>query len=482
MSLGLCAHLIKTRENITSEGVVIGHDHRHHSWDFARLATAVFLKNNVKVYLLQAICPTPFVPFSVTFLKAACGIMITASHNPKEDNGYKVYWNNGCQIVSPTDKDIAKSIISNFEPETWDYEAYTKSSICVDPMEQIAKEYFSRLSKYRFIESYPQLPIVYTAMHGVGYEYILKALKAIKYPYLIPVKEQVLPDPDFPTVKYPNPEEGKGSLKLAIETAESHNSSIILANDPDADRLAIAAKDKNSNWQTLSGNQIGILLAYYCVEKLRNRERISPGQIAMVTTIVSSKMLKAFCLKNEHRYEETLTGFKYIGNEVLKLESEGYRVPFAYEEAIGFMVFDLVRDKDGISALSTALQMLCELHFAGLSVFDKLDKIYEELGYFASSNGYLIVKDRSRKTQIFDFLSKKQEYLGEYKIKKIINYSPSLMIYFELENGWIVFRTSGTEPKVKYYSEMVGNLKDRMSIESKLHYFTDGLVNELNKL
>ncbi|KAJ2996816.1 Phosphoglucomutase-2 [Globomyces sp. JEL0801] len=249
-SQGLCAYSLEIIPDFKSRGVVIGHDHRHNSDSFARLTAAVFLAKGVKVYYYPDLVHTPLVPYGVTHFNAGCGIMITASHNPKQDNGYKVYAGNGCQIISPHDKEIADRIMyfrKNLIPWTWDYKLVETSSLVTNPTSIIDK-YFEKLasmSHFGLQNNTQNVKFCYTAMHGVGLSFAQRSFKAFNLIDFYPTPEQMYPDPEFPTVKFPNPEEGEGALALAMENASRNDCAIILANDPDADRLAIAEFQKS---------------------------------------------------------------------------------------------------------------------------------------------------------------------------------------------------------------------------------------------
>jgi len=270
---GLLRHLQTTFQNEKDLSVVIGFDGRHNSKQFARLAASLFAQEQIHVYLFESTTvPTPFIPFSVKQLKAKAGIMVTASHNPKDDNGYKVYWQNGAQIVSPLDVQIAQSIENNLQPwkdKAWNLNVFNdnKSKFISDPIDQIKNLYFEHLSKQCYfpeINRSTPLKFVYTPVHGVGQPYAEKAFQVFQFQPFISVEQQKYADPEFSTVKYPNPEEGKETLELAIQTANQHNAQFIIANDPDADRFALAERDttqqSQTGWNILSGNQLGALL------------------------------------------------------------------------------------------------------------------------------------------------------------------------------------------------------------------------------
>eukprot|EP01113_Clastostelium_recurvatum_P029932 TRINITY_DN3624_c0_g1_i2.p1 TRINITY_DN3624_c0_g1~~TRINITY_DN3624_c0_g1_i2.p1 ORF type:complete len:288 (+),score=69.84 TRINITY_DN3624_c0_g1_i2:272-1135(+) len=284
-----------------TRGVVIGYDGRHHSLRFAQLAAATFISQGILVYLFSRLVPTPFVSFATPHLKCVAGVMVTASHNPKDDNGYKVYWESGCQINVPHDKGILQQIDANLAP--WDIHhddllAKSKDSLLKDPIDEVSAAYFEKVgSTCCFHQAYnasSKVPITYTAMHGVGAEWVARSFATFNLPPYIPVPEQISADPEFPTVEFPNPEEGQGALKLAMAAAEAHASPLILATDPDADRLAVAEKvagPHETGWRIFTGNEIGAFLAYWLWQKNQaSPDALPPAQIAMVNSTVSSKV------------------------------------------------------------------------------------------------------------------------------------------------------------------------------------------------
>lgn len=263
--------------------------------------------------------------------------MITASHNPKNDNGYKLYWENACQVIEPIDSHIQSQIELNSDPWTWDISTIETSKLCKTPPPELIDEYFREISSMALFEGRPTnhhfSGIVYTPMHGVGLKYAERAFRVFELPAFAQVDEQALPDPEFPTVKYPNPEEGKGALELAFKKADYLSAQVVLANDPDADRLAVAEKrKKDGKWVILSGNQIGYLFADYLWQ---NRDRSKDRKYAMLASTVSSKLLKKMAQIEGFRFEETLSGFKWLGNASKNLQQQNYQVLMAYEEAIG---------------------------------------------------------------------------------------------------------------------------------------------------
>lgn len=510
-SQGLATYVKENVTNASARGVVIGYDHRHNSRRFATLTALAFkhLKFE-KVYLFSELVHTPLVPFSVMELNAACGVMITASHNPAQDNGYKVYWSNGCQIIPPLDSEIAKAIENNLKPWTWDTSVVEEDS---ETTLEMAMKYYKKVEekligahfkeKIKDSESLKSdLKFVYTAMHGVGNRSFMKIASLLGLSdYIIPVEEQQTPDPDFPTVKFPNPEE-KGALDLAEVLADKVGSSIVLANDPDADRFAVAVKSKEGNWVQITGNQLGALFAYHVLKKYKSckeQSRKNPKGLALLNSTVSSQLMKSMAEIENFHYEDTLTGFKWIGNRAQDLVEEGYDVPFAYEEAIGYM-FPVVFDKDGISAATIFLQMAVEWHTKGITPLEELEEIYSKYGYFAEYNSYYIAKEPELITEIFNkirtkdavnaqgFKQEPAQIGPEFKVvswrdltigydSKTEDHKPILpvssssqMITVELvpinphsssEKIRFTARGSGTEPKLKVYIEAKSDSETR---------------------
>ncbi len=396
-SQGLAGYLLEKDSYSSSKGIVIGYDARHNSNRFAELAATVFLSKGFKVWWYEDLVHTPMVPFGVSCLGAAAGIMVTASHNPAQDNGYKVYGSNGCQINSPEDAQIAAAILSNLEPTTW--QEQHESPMRVAALRYVMSKYLISLPKLisgDFPSKLKNTPLfVYTPLHGVGLAYVSAVLKKIGGDVsMAVVEQQAEPNPDFPTVKYPNPEE-KGALDLAMATADGKGIRLVLANDPDADRFAVAEK-LGSQWHQFTGDQIGILLAYYLLTK---EELDKGGQYFMVTTAVSSQMLSSVARKEGVNVNavETLTGFKWLGNRALELIRGGGRVIFAYEEALGYMIPDVVLDKDGVAALIVFLSICSKWG----SPWAKLQELYEKYGYFETLNTYWRSPDFATTQEIF---------------------------------------------------------------------------------
>ncbi|KAL8668233.1 MAG: hypothetical protein Q9202_000211 [Teloschistes flavicans] len=378
-SQGLAEYLLLNHADTAKAGIVVGYDARYNSRHYAELAATVFESKGIKVWWYEEIVHTPLVPFAVKTFEAAAGIMVTASHNPAQDNGYKVFGSNGCQINSPEDSRIVMSINQNLEPLIRGLQVESKRI----PILQSAKnKYFSLLGEQiRSVEGgRPRVPFVYTPMHGVGLRYMssVPELLGMKGSMTV-VAQQAEPDPDFPTVKYPNPEE-KGALDLAFATADKENVTIVLANDPDADRFA-AAEKVDHVWRQFTGDQMGILLSYWLFSSVSER---AASDDYFLTSAVSSQMLRHVAETEGFSVRETLTGFKWMGSVAKDLREQGKRVHFCYEEALGYMFPEVGYDKDGIAA---ALVFLDACASWG-SPWAKLQSLYEEYGYFQTMNTY----------------------------------------------------------------------------------------------
>ena len=427
--------------------VIIGRDARHGSLEFAQESAEIFSGAGLEVYLLPRELPTPVLAFAVNELKMDCGIMVTASHNPAIDNGYKVYLGGtldgvayrGSQIIAPVDSSISQLIAQTKLPsprgKTWEVIG-----------EEIVNKYVASCAG-NLREVMPQ-KIVYTAMHGVGTRTLLSVFDKAKFSLPILVSEQSEPNPDFPTVAFPNPEE-PGAIDLAIKLATKENADLVIANDPDADRCAIAAKDSAGNWRMLRGDEFGTLLGHY-ISKNQNVK----GQ-TFATTIVSSSALKKIATNAGANFAETLTGFKWLS----KIEN----LVFGYEEAIGYCVDPLsVNDKDGISAALKIAQINSELLSRGSNIFSYLEEIWAEIGYHRTEQLSIRVSEISIIGKILSALTLNPpaDFAG-LKVTEFEDLSKSSLPTQGLrircgESVRVIIRPSGTEPKLKTYIEVVG--------------------------
>jgi phosphoglucomutase len=490
---GLAAYLESQGMIESGASVVIGFDGRHNSESFAHVTAAVMVSRGLKVSLMERPCPTPFNPFWIVQSKAVCGIQITASHNPKADNGYKLYWSNGAQIVPPIDSAVAESIEKNREITQKVFEVLDPESCRLRFREQmvadsvsfvadkVKEQYMQMISsdvRRNEIEMNRKSPIkfAYTAMHGVGFVPFKALFESFGFDAkssLFPVESQIGIDPEFSTVKFPNPEE-KGALNLAIAEAEKNSCELVLANDPDADRFTCAERQKDGSWYQFTGDELGLLFADWQMSKSAD------GGI-LICSVVSSRMMSELCKvrgAEKFRFSDCLTGFKWIANESLRLrQGNDVKHLLGYEEAIGYQVSGLVPDKDGLSAACAMAEfatLLRAKNNQGLKErFEEIQR--EEIGFFTTNNGYYIIDDPEVTKAIFnDFRKSSMKQLGQFAIKSIRDVTNGIdtalpggvkshlpstpdaeMITMFFENGAVVtVRASGTEPKVKYYSEM----------------------------
>jgi phosphomannomutase len=427
--------------------VVIGRDARHGSMEFAQESAEIFSGAGLDVYLLPRELPTPVLAFAVNELQMDCGVMVTASHNPAIDNGYKVYLGGsidgvayrGSQIIAPIDSDISKRIgnvkLPSPRGKNW-------RIIGEDLVEKYIASCAGSISEIKGQK------IIYTAMHGVGTRTLLSVFKQAQFTTPVLVSEQSEPNPDFPTVAFPNPEE-PGAMDLAISLAKNESADLVVANDPDADRCAVVAKDESGNWRMLRGDELGILLGHYIA---KNQNVAGRG---FATTIVSSSALGKIAVNAGANFIETLTGFKWLS----KIEN----LAFGYEEAIGYCVDPgNVNDKDGISAALKIAQINSDLASRGSSIFGYLDEIWTEIGYHRTEQLSIRVDEISIvKKMISTLVSNPITAIAGLKVtsfedlSKSLNPTQGLRIRCD-ESVRIIIRPSGTEPKLKTYIEVIG--------------------------
>ncbi|OJJ48690.1 hypothetical protein ASPZODRAFT_1657291 [Penicilliopsis zonata CBS 506.65] len=482
-SQGLAKYLRNKHPEIASRGVVIGHDARHRSDRFAGLAANAFIAEKIPVWYYKSASPTPLVAFGVTHLRAAAGIMVTASHNPAQDNGYKVYFENGAQINTPMDVEIAQSIEENLAPwpHAWD-DLQSNEILHDDALEQTLPQYTEAVWKYASstVTDWKQpKPFAYTPLHGVGGLVFPSFCRSKGICAFTTVPAQEKPDPDFPTVAFPNPEEN-GALDLAIQTADQEGKTLIIAHDPDADRFA-AAEKVDGSWFLFTGNQVGALLGSHIFETIDSQGSKSP--IAVLNSAVSSGMLERMAVSKGIEFRETLTGFKWMGNIARTLEESGYLVPFAFEEALGYMFPSICHDKDGISAAMVFLAAETRWREQGLTPYTKLQQLFKEFGHHETLNSYFRSPSPELTNVLFQGIRngsyRTEMTLGSFKIMRwrdmtegydsgTADKKPALPVDkgSQMLTLWLdgdvrfTLRGSGTEPKVKLYIESCGASRD----------------------
>lgn len=487
---GFSNYLIKTcGETGKNKGVVISFDCRNNSSNFALETALVLCANGIKTYLFSSLRSTPELSFAVRELKCQAGVMITASHNPKEYNGYKVYWEDGGQLVEPQASGIVSEI--NNVDEFSDVKIISKEEAISSGLlnilnDELDEKYLSHVKNESILNiSKKDFKLVYSPLHGTGGRTVKKLLNDLGYSVFIP-KEQELPDGNFPTCSYANPEE-KNVFDLSIKLADEVGAEACIANDPDADRTGMMVKYKGE-WIYLNGNQIGILLLDYILKNSKN----IPENSAIVSTIVSTPMLDFIAEDNNLKIFRTLTGFKYIGEKIKEFEEGKYSNSFLFgmEESIGYLKGTYVRDKDGIVGAMLLAEMACYYKSINKSLIEVLEDLYNKYGWYSEIT-YPVKKEgiqgsediknmmkNLREKDLKVLLNKKINIVRDYKLqieKDYINNSQSKLdlpvsnvIQYILEDGtYITVRPSGTEPKIKYYIYTKGNSKQEA--DKKLH-------------
>ena len=441
-------------------GVVVGRDARHRSDEFAAEAASVLAGAGFGVHMLPPRQPTPLLAFAVRSLRAAAGIMITASHNPPADNGYKLYLGDGAQIIPPADAEIEAAIralgpLREVPLGSLDGPRVTRHG------DAMVSEYLRAVGALSADgAARPALRVVYTPLHGVAGDLAAEAIRRAGYPAPHVVAAQARPDPDFPTVAFPNPEQ-PGALDLAIEQARRIGADLVLANDPDGDRLAVAVPDPHAGggWRALTGDQVGALLGAYVLE--RTAAEPDPAGRLVVTTIVSSTLLSRIAAAAGARYAETLTGFKWIVRAGQR--QPGSRFVFGYEEALGYVVGDAVRDKDGIGAALAVLSLATTARSAGQTLLDRYDTV--ELAHGVHSTAQLTLETTDTASVMARLRSAPPASFGGEPVTSVADLAaggtgegelpPADVLSYRLAGARVVVRPSGTEPKLKAYLEIV---------------------------
>lgn len=477
---GLANYIIKNRKE--KRGVVIAYDSRNNSKEFGNKVALCLNANGIKTYLFESLRPTPELSYAVKKLGCIAGIVVTASHNPPKYNGYKVYWEDGAQITSPIDKKIITEVnnIENYnQVKTISKEEAIKRQLYNIIGEEIDKEYIETIKKLilnkECINEYgKKLKIVYTPLHGTGNIPVRRILKELGFENVFVVPEQELPNGNFPTVDYPNPED-PNAFCLALELAKQKEADLVLATDPDADRLGVYAKNQETGeYESFTGNMSGLLIAEYILSQKKQKNEI-PKNGAIVKTIVSSNMVYQMAKKYEISVVEVLTGFKYIGEQIKLFEqNNSYKYLFGYEESYGCLIGTYARDKDAVSAVMALCETAAYCKSKGLTLCEQRDNLYKEYGYYKEELFSVTLEGTEGRQKIQKIMEKFRNNppytVANYKVKAIRDYKNSVrkqiinnkqnsidlpksnVIYFELEkDAWLCVRPSGTEPKIKFY-------------------------------
>ena len=482
---GLANYIAKVDKK--SQGVAIAYDSRHMSPEFAQEAALCLAANRIKAYIFETLRPTPELSFAVRHLGCVAGINVTASHNPPEYNGYKVYWEDGAQITPPHDSGIMGEVkaISDWNTvKTMDKAEAEKAGLFEVIGKEVDDAYMAELKKQVIHMDAIQaegknLKIVYTPLHGTGNIPARRILKELGFENVYVVKEQELPDGDFPTVSYPNPEAAE-AFELGLKLAKEVDADLVLATDPDADRLGVRVKDKNGEYHDLTGNMSGCLLANYEISQRKAVNGSLPEDGALIKTIVTTNLADAIAKGYGVKLIEVLTGFKFIGQQILGFEKSGKgSYLFGFEESYGCLIGTYARDKDAIVATMALCEAAAYYKTQGKTLWDAMIEMYEQFGYYKDDIKAVTMKGIEGLQKIQDIMNSLRqnppaEFAGhkvvavrDYKADTIKNLETgevtptglpnSNVLYYELTNdAWVCVRPSGTEPKVKFYYGVKG--------------------------
>ena len=475
--------------------VVVGHDSRNNARFFAETTAQVFAANGIKVYLFEALRPTPELSFAIRTLGAKAGVVCTASHNPKEYNGYKAYWNDGGQLVPPHDKNVITEVeaIQSIDDVKWEGGA-SNIELIGTSMDDAYTKMLQTLSVYpEVIAKQHDLKIVYTPIHGTGITLVPKALGAFGFTNVHVVEEQSIPDGNFPTVIYPNPEESE-TMSIGLAKAKALDADILLGTDPDADRVGVGVKNHKGEWVLMNGNQTAVLAFAYMMEARKAKGIAQPNDM-VITTIVTTEMINEVAKQNKVNCYNVLTGFKWIAELIKEKEGkENYII--GGEESFGLMIGDQIRDKDAISAVALLCEMAAYEKSKGRSLFDKMIELYIQYGFYYETLISITKKGMNGQQEIANMMEGYRQSpptsinhvavvtLLDYEMqvgKNLqtgetwkINLPKSNVLQFITQDGSkISARPSGTEPKIKFYFSVQTNLKDKASFDTQYQFLQD---------
>lgn len=506
---GLANYIIK--QGAADKGVAIAYDSRHMSPEFAMEAAMTLAANGIKAYKFESLRPTPELSFAVRELGCVAGINITASHNPPEYNGYKVYWEDGAQFTPPHDKGVTEEVLAIEDlstVKTTDEASATAAGLYQVIGQEIDDKYIAQVkaqvvNQKAIDEMQDQITIVYTPLHGTGNIPARRVMKEIRFTHVYVVPEQELPDGDFPTVSYPNPE-AKEAFELGLKLAKEKNADLVLATDPDADRLGVYVKDtKSGEYIPLTGNMSGSLLCEYVLSQKQAAGKI-PADGQVVKSIVSTNLIDAVAKAYGAELIEVLTGFKWIGKQILKNETTGHGTYlFGMEESYGCLIGTYARDKDAISATAALCEAAAYYKQKGMTLWDAMIAMYEKYGYYkdaVKAIGLSGIEGLAKIQSIMETLrNNTPTEVGGYKVTSARDYKldtikdmatgevkptglpSSNVLYYDLEDGaWICVRPSGTEPKIKFYFGVKGtSLEDAEEKENALGAAVMAMVDKM---
>ncbi len=502
---GIADYIKKNTSDGNIRGVAIAYDSRNMSSDFAKRSALVLCANGIKSYVFDSLRPTPELSFAVRHLGCIAGIVITASHNPPEYNGYKVYWEDGAQVTSPKDKEIINSVNAVNIPDVkiMDFDKAVEAGLYVTIGKEIDDEYIKNVKSQALnsdiVKSVADsIKIVYTPLHGTGNKPVRRVLSEIGFKNVYVVPEQELPDGNFPTVGYPNPEDPK-AFTLAVKLAKEVGADVIIGTDPDADRVGVLVKNSNGDYTILNGNMTGSLLTNYVLSQ-RKEKAILPSNGAVIKTIVTTEMIRPIAKDYGVKVFDVLTGFKYIGEKIKEFEKSGeYSFIFGFEESYGCLSGTYARDKDSVVASMLIAELTAFYKSQGKTLYDGLEELYKKYGFYREGITSITLKgiegterigfimDTLRSEPPKDFCGTGVKWIKDYtkdNFKNVItgeeekNYLPfSNVLYYTLENDdWVCVRPSGTEPKIKIYYGV------KETTEEKAKNRIDDMANYVKKL
>ena len=482
---GLASYILKNNPDGAKMGVAIAYDSRNMSPEFAERAALVLNANGIKSYIFDELRPTPELSYAVRSLGCTAGIVVTASHNPPEYNGYKVYWADGAQVVAPKDRGIIEEVnaVADFaDIKTIDKEEAVKAGlfnvIGSDIDDGFVNAVLEQAVRPEEVKKAEDMVIVYTPLHGTGNKPVRRVLKEAGFKNVFVVPQQELPDKNFSTVGYPNPEDPK-AFTLAIELAKEKNADIVVGTDPDADRIGVVIKDKDGGYSVMTGNMTGALLTEYVLGGRKEKGRL-PKNAAVIKTIVTTEMVRAIAENYDAQLIEVLTGFKYIGEKIKQFEEDNSRTfVFGFGESYGCLSGTYARDKDAVGAAMLVCEMAAYYKNRGMTLYDALNELYEKYGVYREGVKSVTLKGIDGAEQIqkimaylrantpIEFAGHRTIWKKDYKTKEFVNIATgeteestlpvSDVLYYNLEDGaWLCVRPSGTEPKIKFYMGVRG--------------------------
>ena len=502
---GLANYILKMFPGKTDLKMAIAYDSRNNSKYFAQITAEVMAANGIKVFLFSELRPTPELSFAIRYLGCQSGVVITASHNPKEYNGYKAYWQDGGQLISPHDTNVIDEVQ---KIKSINDVKFTGNSHLIELIdEDVDRAYLDKLKSLslspELITKHRDLSIVYTPLHGTGITLVPRALKELGFVNIHIVEEQAVSDGNFPTIKSPNPEE-KAALEMSIELAKKVNASLVMATDPDADRVGIAVKNDKDEYVLFNGNQTASVLIYYLLKKWNEKGKIT-GNEFIVKTIVTSEILKDIAIKNGVESYDVLTGFKYIADIILRLEGKNTFIGGG-EESYGYLVGDFVRDKDAVISCCIIAEMAAWAAENNKTFYDILIDLYTEYGFYKEDLLSITKKGKSgaeeiqlmmenyRKQPPVEINNSKVVMIKDYELcveedilnnttKKIDLPVSNVLQFFTADGSKITVRPSGTEPKIKFYFGVKEHLNSKAEFETvnkKLEQKIKDIISSMN--